>query len=545
MENSYRNIFKWGDPGHEETLEEGMLKLVQQTFSIKESDIYKRHLPGDEEVSLKAKSRLPDSNYKALAKIVGAKNISTDDFDRARHSYAKSYYDIIRLRLGRIDNPPDAVLYPAEESDVVKIVRFCHERRIPVTASGGRSSVTGAVETPKGGVVLDLTRHMNRVIEVNEINSTVTVQPGIYGPALEDYLNNYKAGYTCGHFPQSFEYSTPGGWAVTRGAGQASTGYGKIEDIVLSMRMVAPSGIVETRDYPAAAIGPDIDQIIMGSEGAFGIVTEITMKIRRYMPENTVYSSYIFKDFISAVNAMRETMQGRFGNPFLFRVSDPEETDVAFKIKGYSGSAGDRALRLLGFKPGKRCIMFISAEGDVHYARLVKRKIKRVARKNGGFYIGASPAKKWLEQRFSSAYLRDPLMDLGVMTDTLETAVTWENIILLWSAVKRYIEERPDTLCMVHISHCYLNGANLYFTFLSAMKKGDEINDYLNFQKGIIDTIKANKGSLSHHHGIGRTFAPWMESELGKTGLGMIQAVKDYLDPGSVMNPGNILGLKK
>jgi alkyldihydroxyacetonephosphate synthase len=386
---------------------------------------------------------------------------------------------------------------------------------------------------------------MNKIIKVNEVNSTVTVQPGIYGPALENYLNRCKTGYTCGHFPQSFEFSTVGGWVVTRGAGQASTGYGKIEDMVLSMRMVTPRGIVETRDYPAGAIGPDIDQVLMGSEGAFGVLTEVTMKVRKYRPRNTRHVSFLFKDFGSAVRAMREAMQGEFGKPHLFRISDPEETDAAFGMKGLNGSFTDRVLRMLGYEPVRRCLMFAAVEGDAGYAGLVAKKLSKTARANGALSLGASPTKKWLEQRYSSAYLRDPLMDLGIMTDTLETAVSWENLLPLWDAVRAYIKSRPRTVCMVHISHVYENGANLYFTFLSPMKKGNDIDDFVQYHKGIIDTVQAHGGSLSHHHGVGRLTAPWMRGELGTVGHGLIQAVKDYLDPRGIMNPGGILGLKR
>ncbi|MCU0821887.1 MAG: FAD-binding oxidoreductase [Spirochaetes bacterium] len=544
MPDNYRKIFKWGDPGREETLDEGMVALLRQTFSLSDEELLEIRLPGLEDVRLKKKSKLCDADLKAITDIVGSGNASTADFDRAANSYAKSYHDLIRLRLGKIDNSPDAVVYPADESEIVKLLKFCGERRIPVTASGGRSSVTGALETPAGGIVVDLSRRMNRVVCINEINQSVTVQPGIMGPELEKNLNVYKGGYTCGHFPQSFEYSTVGGWVAARGAGQSSTGYGKIEDIVLSMRMVTPEGIVATTDYPAKALGPDINEILTGSEGIFGILTEVTLKIRRFLPENTVFASFIFRGFPPAVNAMREIMQGQFGKPFLFRLSDPEESDVSFRVSGSEGSIGERALQAIGFKPGKRCLMYFSVEGDFHYTRFVARKIRSAARRNGGMYIGSHPVNKWLEQRYSSCYLRDPLMDHGIMTDTLETAVTWENLVPLWSAVRAYIKRRPKTVCMTHISHCYENGANLYFIFLSPMIAGNEIDDYAGFQKGIIDTIKANKGSLSHHHGIGRIFAPWMEMEVGKTGLGIIRAVKDFLDPKGIMNPGSTLGLK-
>ncbi len=544
-QKTYRSILKWGNPSHEEVIDPHTLDFVAKTFKLGGAELRDKYLSGDRPVALKKRSRLSKATLTALEKIVGKENVSTEDFERAYHSFGKFYLDLVKLRLGMVDTPPDVVVYPRNEDDVVKLVKFCNDKKIPLTPFGGHSSVTRGVETPRGGISLDLTRYMNKVLRVNEVNSSVTVQPGMFGPAFEEYLNKYKSGYTCGHFPQSFEYSTVGGWVVTRGAGQASTGYGKIEDMVLSMRMVTPRGIIETRDYPASAIGPDIDQILTGSEGAFGVLTEATLKIRKYLPQNSRYVSFIFKSFDSAVRAMRESMQAEFGKPHLFRISDPEETDVAFTMKGMSGSATDRVLKLLGYEPMKRCLMFVAVEGDADYAKFVAKKVTKIARSHGALPTGASPTKKWLEQRYSSAYLRDPLMDLGIMTDTLETAVNWENLIPLWSAVRKYIKSRPDTVCMVHISHVYENGANLYFTFLSPIKKGSDIDDYVKYHRGIVDTVHANKGSLSHHHGVGRVMAPWMRSELGDGSFGLLQAIKDYLDPRGIMNPAGTLGLKR
>ena len=223
-DTTYRSIFKWGDPAHNEVLEEGTLRYVKQIFNLTDSDVSEQYLAGNEKVALKKKSRLSSANLTALRKIVGADNVSADDYERAYHSYGKFYLDLLKLRLGRVDTPPDAVVYPRNEDDVIALVKFCNTKKIPITPFGGHSSVTRGVETPKGGISLDMTRHMNAVIRVNEANSSVKVQSGMYGPPLEQFLNSYKDGYTCGHFPQSFEFSTVGGWAVTRGAGQASTG---------------------------------------------------------------------------------------------------------------------------------------------------------------------------------------------------------------------------------------------------------------------------------------------------------------------------------
>jgi len=377
MEKSYRNVFKWGDPNHEETIDLATLKIMKNIFGLTEEDLKRKYLPGYDKVRLKKESQLKPDIVKKLKAIVGEENVATDDFSRAYHSFGKYYTDLVKLRMGKVETPPDAVVYPRNDKDVEKIIEICHKEKIAVTPFGGHSSVTRSVETPDGGISLDLSKHMNKVISVNEVNSSVTVQAGMYGPPFEEYLNNYGIGYSCGHFPQSFEYSTVGGWAAARGAGQNSTGYGKMESMVLSMKFVTPRGIIETKDFPASAQGWDLDQIFMGSEGTLGIITELTMKIRKFQPENTSFVSFIFKNFESAVTAMRESMQSQFGLPHMFRISDPEETDIAFKIKGFENSFADKFLQALGHKPGKRCLMLVTVEGDKDYTNFVTCKIKK------------------------------------------------------------------------------------------------------------------------------------------------------------------------
>ncbi len=369
----------------------------------------------------------------------------------------------------------------------------------------------------------------------------MTVQSGIYGPAFEDELN--KQGFTCGHFPQSFEYSTVGGWVAARGAGQASTGYGKIEDMVVALKAVTPAGIIETKEFPRTAQGWDIFRLFIGSEGTLGIITEVTLNIHNFRPQNTSYASFIFKSFEQAVEAMRKMIQSEYGRPHLFRISDPDETDIAFKTKGFDNSMSDRVLKGLGFMPGRRSLMFVAVEGERDYTKFVLKKIKKTAKEEKGFSIGKSPVIKWLDQRYSSAYMRDPLMDLGIMSDTLETAVTWENLLKVWSATHDYVSRRPKTVFMIHISHVYESGANLYFTFLSPMEKGNEKDDFSAFHKGLVNTIIENGGSLSHHHGVGRVLAPYMEKHLGKTSMEVLAAVKKHFDPNNIMNPGGTLGL--
>lgn len=540
-DHSYRHILKWGDK-HEESIDHLMLELVRGKFDLDEEDINTKYLPGTEMVRLDKPSMLKPGQLEFLKSIVGEENILTDDFSRAKYSCGKFYGELLDLRLNTVPDPPDAVISPKSHEEVVKIIRFCNEEKIPVIPSGGRSSVTGALRAPEGGLALDLTKHLNRVIRVNTVNKTVTVQAGIMGPQLEEELNRH--GYSCGHFPQSFEYSTVGGWIAARGAGQASTGYGKIEDMVVALKVVTPAGVIETKEFPRTAQGWDIFRLFAGSEGTLGVITEATLSMHNHAPGNTASAAFIFRTFEQSVEAMRRMIQSEYGKPHLFRISDPEETDVAFTTGGFDGTFADRLLKRLGFRPGSRCLMFVTVEGDRDYTRFVISKIRKSARKGRGMFIGKSPVRKWLDQRYSSAYMRDPLMDLGIMTDTLETSVTWENLVRVWSAARDYVNKRPRAFMMTHISHVYENGANLYFTFLSPMQKGNEKKDFTVFHGGLVDTIVENGGSVSHHHGIGRVLAPWMERHLGKTSMEVLEAVKRHFDPNNIMNPGGMLGLK-
>ncbi len=545
---SYRSILKWGAPDVFKHPEKELMGYIKDVFGLKDSDMAKPHLPGLDIVKLEAPCKLSADKLEALKGIVGAENVSTDDYDRAKHAYGKTYFDAIRMRKNDVTNPPDCVAYPRGEEDVKAVVSFCDRNGIPLVPAGAMSSVTRAIEFPKGGICLDMTRHMKKVLSVNEKDSTAKAQPGIYGPDLEAQLNATKTksapgGYTCCHFPQSFEFSTVGGWIAARGAGQQSTGYGKAEDLVISQRWVTPAGLVATPPYPRASVGPDLDQIFLGCEGVFGVMTEATIKIRKFRPENRQYFSFIFKTWDDAVSACREIMQGEFGFPSALRISDPEETSIGLKLHHIEGSPVDSILKMLGYKDMSRCLLLGSTEGDADAGALIKKKAKAIGSKYGGFFLGSKPVKSWWKGRYSDPYMREDLMDIQVMTDTLETSVTWSNLMDVWKGVREVVKARPNTACMVHASHFYENGTNLYFIFLSRMVLGDEYNDYLDYQKKIIDAIKKNGGSLSHHHGVGRMLAPWMPQQSGDTGLEIFRAIKQRLDPNNIMNPGGTLGL--
>ena len=542
---SYRSIFKWGAPNGFKHPSDAWYRMMKEEFGMTDDDFKKRKFEGLEQVSLNRGIRIGQTDIQNFESIVGKENVATDDYSRLRYSRGKTVEEAAELRNGNIGEVTDIVLHPRSKNDVRKIISLCNDRKIPVHVYGGGSSVTLGLVPAQGGVTLVMGTHMNKLISINETNQTALVQPGMLGPSYEEALNNAparfgtKRAYTCGHFPQSFEYSSVGGWVITLGAGQASTYYGDAYDIVFSQEYVTPVGTFKTLDFPATATGPKVNDIMKGSEGTFGILVEVTMKIFRYTPENCARFSFMFPTWKSAVDASREIMQSEFGKPAIFRISDPEETDRGLKLYGMP-SFLEPVFALRGFKPMQRCLCMGNVEGDRDYTRMVARKIKRIARKHDAMYLTGYAARKWEKTRYTEPYMREDLGDYGILIDTLEAGVTWDNLHRLHEGVRTYIKSRPNTMCMTHASHFYPQGTNLYFIFIACMNDPEE---YRKFQHGIIDNIQKHGGSLSHHHGVGRMIGPWMETHLGQEQMAVLRALKQHFDPHNIMNPGGVLGL--
>lgn len=546
--DSYRSIFRWGDPNFFKYPKESLYTLMKETFKMTDDD-FKEYSDdiGFDPVDLSDHPvQLAPEHIESLKKIVGERNVSTTDYDRLSVAYGFTAYDILRLRHKRVDSVPDVVLYPETTGQVEQIVAYSTEHHIPLYVYGGGSSVTRGVEPVKGGISLDMRRNFNKVISFNEIDQTITVQAGMSGPDLEKTLQSApelfdaKRQYTCGHFPQSFEYSSVGGWTVTRGAGQNSSYYGKIEDIVISQEYVTPVGIIKSDECPRNATGPSIDQIMMGSEGTFGILTHVTLRVFKYMPENRFRFSYVFHNWDDAVTAAREIMQGEFGFPSVFRVSDAEETEIAFHLYGVADTPIDALLKARGYESNKRCLMLGFTEGERHFSKNVKRRIWDICHKYGAMYTTGIVTRGWEKGRFRDPYLREDLGDYGLMLDTLECSVNWDNFMDVYKSVRAYCKSRPNTMCMTHMSHFYPQGANLYFIFQAKMS---DIDEYLEYQYGIMDHIQAAGASMSHHHGIGKMTAPWLEAQIGHNEMEIYRALKEHFDPDHIMNPGGTLGL--
>ena len=544
---TYRSLFKWGDPAGFKHPNSGLVRLVMDTFDLTEEQFKQPLDLGLDPVDVDVPVMLASQHVQALSALCGEENVSTDTYTRIKCSYGYGMIDALRLRNRIVENLPDLVLAPRSAEEIQHIVAYCDQNAIPVYIHGAGSTVTRGKEAVKGGISLDMSRHMNRVVAFNETDQTITVEAGMTGPQLEELLNHAperlgaQRSYTCGHFPQSFEYSSVGGWVVTRGAGQNSTYYGKIEDIVIAQKYATPRGLFTTCPHPRSANGPDFDQIMMGSEGSFGVLVNVTLKVFRWMPGNRRRYSYMFKNWDDAVEACREIMQCECGFPSVFRLSDPEETDVAMKLYHIEGTPADTFLKLTGYQPMQKCLLLGLTDGERGYALNVNRKIRQICRKHGAFNISFAPVvSNWEKGRFRDPYMREDLEDFGILIDTLECAVTWSQMKEVHAKVRGFVKSRPNTVCMTHISHAYPQGGNLYFIFIGKIAT---IKEYLDFQYGILSAIQQSGAALSHHHGVGKQTSPWLEGQIGTPQMDVIRALKNHFDPRNIMNPGGTLGL--
>jgi len=542
---TYRSIFKYGDPHSFKHPSDAWYNMIKKEFHLSDGDFSSKSREGLEPVSLQRPPNLASHQIEFLKNLVGGENVALDDYSRVKYASGKTTEEMLEMRHGIVREVADVVVHPRDKEDVKNIVAYGNREKIPITVFSAGSSVNFGCRPVRGGISLVVSTHMNKLLEVNELNQTARVQPGMFGPAYEDALNKApelfqtKHRYTCGHFPQSFEYSTVGGWIVTLGSGQASTYYGDAYDIVFSQEYVTPAGTFKTLDFPATATGPKVNDIMKGSEGTFGILVEVTMKIFRYRPENRERFSFMYPTWEAAVDASREIMQSEFGKPAIYRISDPEETDRGLKLYGIPDLV-DKLLKWRGFKPMQRCLSLGNVEGDRDYTKLVARKIKAVARKHGAMSLTGYAARKWEHTRYTEPYMREDLGDYDILIDTLEAAVTWDNLHRVHEGVRACVKYRPATMCLTHASHFYPQGTNLYFIFIAHMKDPEE---FRKFQRGIIDSIQHHGGSLSHHHGVGRMIGPWMEKHLGKEQMDVLRALKKHFDPQGIMNPGGQLGL--
>jgi alkyldihydroxyacetonephosphate synthase len=351
---------------------------------------------------------------------------------------------------------------------------------------------------------------------------------------------------TLGHLPQSWEYATIGGFAATRSAGQASTGYGRMDKLVLGLRLAAPAGDIEIRPHPGTAAGPALRELIVGSEGALGVITEVTAAVRP-LPEVRQYEGWSFKSFEAGVDAFRELEQAHAAGD-VSRLSDEPETQMSLASAGQSGGMAAklarRWLKLRGHESG--CIAILGFEGEADEAMDRANRARMLLRSAGGLRLGKRPGAAWEKQRYRAPYLRDELLDRGVMVETLETATTWSNLLDLHRAVgdalrSTLTERGTPPLVMCHVSHLYPAGASLYFTFIASQQRGEEMEQWRAAKSAASDAIIAAGGTITHHHAIGIDHTPWMRAEVGDLGIELLRAAKERLDPRGIMNPGKLI----
>jgi alkyldihydroxyacetonephosphate synthase len=474
-------------------------------------------------------SRLAESEIRRLAAIVGEHHVTCDHAARALHLGGKSTPDLLARRLGKLQNAPDAVVSPASHAEILGVLAVCDGHGIAVVPFGGGTSVVGGVDPVSGGhstvIALDLARTAG-LWDLDEISLLATLGAGTTGPQAEELLN--ARGYTLGHFPQSFEYASIGGYAATRSSGQASRGYGRFDDLVHALRIATPVGELRLGRAPASAAGPDLRQLFLGSEGAFGVITEVTVRIRP-MPAATAYGAWTFPDFAAGATALRELTQ-RGIRPTVLRLSDASETRVNALMGGHLTRA-------------RGCLAVATFEGqDDAEARATLASTDALLRRHGGSSRGEDPARSWERGRFASPALRDTLLDIGVLAETVETATTWANLSALKAAVTDALTasltaDHTKPIVMCHISHVYPAGASLYFTVVAALTT-NPVSQWGRAKDAASRAIGEAGGTITHHHAIGRDHQPYLEPEVGELGIAVLRAVKATVDPRGIMNPG-------
>lgn len=499
--------------------------------------------------------RLPDPELRkkarsALESAVGAEHVRDDREARVLHAAGKSYPDLVRLRAGEPDGAPDAVVYPGSHEDVGQVLEECARAGVAVVPFGGGTSVVGGVEPLRGSfgavISLDLDR-LSGLGELDERSLTATLGPGTRGPQAEAVLN--ARGFTLGHFPQSYEYASIGGYVATRSAGQASTGYGRIDELVLGLRLVAPSGSFDLPPLPASAAGPQLRELLVGSEGTLGVITSASLKVRR-APERSRFEGWFFRSFAEGAEALRVLEQERSA-PDVARLSDEAETRMSLELAGMEGlkaRAGQAYLRARGYDRG--CLVIAGWQGDRDDVDRRRRVSTALLGANDGVALGQGPGRSWAAARFHGPYLRDALLDRGVFVETLETAAQWSDVERVHSAVGDALREAmaaqgTPALVLCHISHLYPSGCSLYFTWIArqvAGNTGERIAQWRAAKTAACDTILDSGGTLTHHHAVGRDHAPWLPREIGDSGIAALRAVKAELDPAGIMNPGKLLG---
>jgi alkyldihydroxyacetonephosphate synthase len=498
---------------------------------------------------------LPDGLRAALTEAVGAEHLGVDPLDRVVHARGKSIRDLIRQRRGDLPRVPDAVVRPADEAQVTAVLQAALEADAVVIPFGGGTSISGSLEPEatetRPVLSVDMGR-LDQVLEIDAASRLARVQAGVFGPHLEEQLN--AQGYTFGHFPDSFTHSTLGGWIATRSSGMQSDRYGDIADMTRGLRVVTPSGTLVVRPVPSTSTGPSVREMILGSEGRLGLITEATVHVRP-LPQRREILGYLFPTFDAGLAAMREIAASE-ASVSVSRVSDAPETQFSFATRKAStrmDKVQSKALttflqRAKGFDLGSMCLSFLGYEGSDGHVTEQRRIVGRIVGRHGGICIGASPGQLYDQKKFDTPYIRDFLLDRGAAADVSETAAPWSQL----EAVHRNTSAAANAAfaqlgvtgsLMCHLSHSYHAGACLYFTFAFVPSPGgDMLEEYDVVKRAIQQAFVDNGATLSHHHAVGTEHSPWLEEDISAPGVRLLEALFDGTDPGANLNPGKLVG---
>jgi alkyldihydroxyacetonephosphate synthase len=466
---------------------------------------------------------------------------------RAASALGQSLPDWLKLRYGRIGTVPDGVAYPEDGQQVRELLDYAVTCDAIVIAYGGGTSVAGHLTVPDGlrpVLSINLTR-MRAMRNLDREAQLATFGAGVFGPDLEAQLRAH--GYTLGHFPQSFEYSTLGGWIVTRSSGQQSLRYGRIEQMFAGGRVETPAGTLDIATFPASAAGTDLREMVLGSEGRLGILTEATVRVSR-LPEYEAFHAVFFPNWDAACGALREIAQARLPLSML-RLSNATETVTMLALAGHARLIGwlETMLRLRGCGEGK-CMLMIGVSGTRTGTRAALKAALALARAGKGVHIGRKMGDKWKSNRFRNVYLRNAAWSHGYAIDTVETAVDWNGVTPMAAAVEQaardaFAQHGERVHAYTHLSHVYAQGASVYSTFVYRLS-GDYEQDlarWRSLKAGVSQAIVANGGTISHQHGVGSDHAPYLEAEKGALGMSAMRAMFSHFDPDQRMNPGKLV----
>jgi alkyldihydroxyacetonephosphate synthase len=520
----------WGDPHEAKPLSDGIRSLLKQALGV--SDSTAAELDADQ-VTL-CPSQLADDHREALAAIVGPDYCRVGDRDRLLHAGGKSTLDLLRRKDSGVQEAPDGVLLPGAEDDVAAILRYCSQHGIAVVPFGGGTSVVGGLDPIRGAfsavVSLDL-RRFDALLAFDAVSGEAEFGGGVTGPRAEQLLA--EQGFSLGHFPQSFEFASLGGYAATRSSGQDSAGYGRFDDMIRGLHVITPAGVLDLGRAPQSAAGPDLRQLLIGSEGVFGIITRVRVRVHP-SPDVTRYEAWSFPDFATGTAALRAVAQTGTG-PTVIRLSDEAETGVNLATTEAIGES-----QITG-----GCLAITVFEGTAAHAESRHAETRELITAMGGTSLGEAPARAWEHGRFGAPYLRDSLLAAGALCETLETATDWLNIPALKAAVTDALttalaESGTPALVLCHISHVYATGASLYFTVVAG-QRGNPIEQWRAAKAAACDAMVATGATITHHHAVGADHRPWMRDEVGELGVQVLRAVKSTLDPAGILNPGKLI----